>query len=306
MKKVAVVGYGSIGQRHVENFKLAGAEVAVVSRRNHQSVNALYSNIQDCLKQFKPDIVIVCQETYLHASAVRILMAESFAGLILVEKPLFDLTETNFKDFKGLNIRVMYNLRFNPLLIALKKELTNENVLSAHIYVGQNLRSWRPNRDYRHSYSARSAEGGGVLLDLSHEIDYAHWLFGSFRELVAHVDQISDLEISSSDHCSILLRGHRVSAVNIEMNYIDHSTQRFIIVNTQKNTYSVDLVQKTFKINNVQKVIESSKEESYKLMVENILHHEAEGLTGFDEAVAVLHMARTALISNQEKRWCDL
>lgn len=37
---------------------------------------------------------------------------------------------------------------------------------------------WRPDRDYRASYSA-SAHEGGVLRDLSHEIDYALWLFGA-------------------------------------------------------------------------------------------------------------------------------
>ena len=34
--------------------------------------------------------------------------------------------------------------------------------------------------NYLKSYSASKSKGGGVLLDLSHEIDYINWLFGSF------------------------------------------------------------------------------------------------------------------------------
>lgn len=306
MKKVAVVGFGSIGKRHARNFKAAGAEVAVVSRRPLTEVDLLFRTLQDCLREFKPDIVVICNETHLHHVAVKSLKSEGFTGLILVEKPVFDLTQTEVSELKDLNIRVMYNLRFNPLLRALQKEISNEALLSAHIYVGQNLKTWRSGDDYRRSYSAKADEGGGVLLDLSHEIDYSLWLFGRFRELVSCVEKISNLEILSCDHCTILLRGHQIASVNIEMNYIDHMTQRFIIVNTQNNTYHVDLVKNTFKKNNIDFNMESAMTDSYGQMVQNILQHNAEALTTFDDALEVLRIARAAMSSNQNRQWSVL
>ena len=41
--------------------------------------------------------------------------------------------------------------------------------------------NWRPKQDYHTSYSAYKNKGGGVLLDLSHELDYATWIFGSLK-----------------------------------------------------------------------------------------------------------------------------
>ena len=43
---------------------------------------------------------------------------------------------------------------------------------------GQYLPAWRPSRDYRETYTAQSAQGGGILLDASHEIDYVRWIGG--------------------------------------------------------------------------------------------------------------------------------
>ena len=40
------------------------------------------------------------------------------------------------------------------------------------------LPSWRKNIDYQSSVSAKKSLGGGVLLELSHEIDYLIWLIG--------------------------------------------------------------------------------------------------------------------------------
>ena len=82
-------------------------------------------------------------------------------------------------------IYVGYNLRFHPLLKYLKKYLSqsNDKLLSVNIYAGSYLPDWRKNTNYVKSYSASKRKGGGVELDLSHEIDYASWLFGKFNIL---------------------------------------------------------------------------------------------------------------------------
>ena len=51
-------------------------------------------------------------------------------------------------------------------------------MLSVRSSVGQYLPEWRKNTDYRKGVSARQDLGGGVLLELSHEIDYIQWIFG--------------------------------------------------------------------------------------------------------------------------------
>ena len=59
--------------------------------------------------------------------------------------------------------------------------IDNDNLLSVNIYAGSYLPQWRKNSNYIKSYSAFKNKGGGVELDLSHEIDYVTWLFGKFK-----------------------------------------------------------------------------------------------------------------------------
>jgi predicted dehydrogenase len=73
----------------------------------------------------------------------------------------------------GYNLRFSYSLkRFNELI---KKKIVGK-ILSVRCEVGQYLPDWRPNKDFRKTVSANKRLGGGVLLELSHEIDYLRWI----------------------------------------------------------------------------------------------------------------------------------
>src|SRR5690606_29956228 len=104
------------------------------------------------------------------------------------EKPLSDSLESFARAGEVLlensaKIEVAYNLRFMPSAIRLKELLTEQIVGRIHsvsIEVGQYLPDWRPATDYRKNVSACKKLGGGVLLELSHELDYLTWLFGEF------------------------------------------------------------------------------------------------------------------------------
>ena len=102
----------------------------------------------------------------------------------------------------------------------------NEKILSAHAHVGEWLPGWRPGRDYRDSNSAKKSDGGGVLRDLSHEIDYVLWLFGACRQLVAVAGHSSSLEIDSEDQASLLMKMESDSTVYVHLNYLDRPARR--------------------------------------------------------------------------------
>ena len=78
-------------------------------------------------------------------------------------------------------------------------------VVAARIAVGEYLPGWHPYEDYRTSYAARRDLGGGVILTLIHELDYAYWLFGAPRRLFAVGGHLSDLELDVEDTASILM-----------------------------------------------------------------------------------------------------
>jgi CMP-N,N'-diacetyllegionaminic acid synthase len=113
--------------------------------------------------------------------------------IILVEKPLFH----KYKNIslKKNKIFVNYNLRFNPVISFLRKIKNKNSFYSANLSCSSYLPDWRKNRNYIQTYSAKKVMGGGVLLDLSHEIDYIQSIFGKINNIeYAKILKISDLK----------------------------------------------------------------------------------------------------------------
>ena len=66
------------------------------------------------------------------------------------------------------------------------------------------LPDWRPQSDYRKGVSAIKKLGGGVLLELSHEIDYATWLFGNPISLFCSSRKLSNLDLDVEDYANLI------------------------------------------------------------------------------------------------------
>ena len=65
--------------------------------------------------------------------------------------------------------------------------------------------SWRPNSDYTKSVSAIKKLGGGVLLELSHDIDYLVWLFGNVKWVNSTIHRQGNLKIDTEDTAHVTL-----------------------------------------------------------------------------------------------------
>ena len=212
MKKVLVIGFGSIGKRHVRLLRDMGLLVHVYSRRSFPE-EIEYQSLGVALKEVDPEYVVIANETSEHFSTLNTVLSFDVPQ-VLVEKPLFTFPETPL-DIKISQVCVAYNLRFHPLLRQLRSEIEEETVLSVQVYVGQYLPNWRPHQDYRQSYSVSKALGGGVLRDLSHELDYLNWLFGPWEALTALGGHYSFLEGDSDDVFCLLLQMKHCSAVTL-------------------------------------------------------------------------------------------
>jgi len=177
--KALVIGHGSIGQRHVRILRALGCDVAIISRRE-LGFQSCYTDLLRALEEHRPEYVVVANPTSRHLETITALASAGFAGKVLVEKPLFGRSRT-FIETPFSQFAVAYNLRFHPVVQRLRELLLGEVIISAQAYVGQYLPDWRPASDYRQSYSASAAQGGGALRDLSHELDYLAWIFGGWR-----------------------------------------------------------------------------------------------------------------------------
>jgi predicted dehydrogenase len=216
--KVLVVGSGSIGQRHLRNLRAIGVddllavEPAPATAAAAAALGAAVMPSLDAALAKAPDAVIVCTPPHLHLDGAR--AALEAGAHVLVEKPLavsldgvddvLALAET-----RGRTLAVGYNWRFHAVSREVKRLLDAGAVgrpLILRVEVGQYLPDWRPQQDYRAGYNARAAMGGGILLDATHELDYAWWLCGEIKGVTAIVEKLSDLEIDVEDAALLHLR----------------------------------------------------------------------------------------------------
>ena len=115
---------------------------------------------------------------------------------------------------------VACNLRFHPCIIYLRNILS-KNILiinEVNVYCGSYLPDWRPGVNIRTIYSSNPNMGGGVHLDLFHELDYTVWLFGHPKVSKSFLRSASSLNIDSIDYANYILEYNTFNA-NIILNY---------------------------------------------------------------------------------------
>lgn len=235
-----VVGAGSIGSRHLRNLRtlgitrLAACDPDAERRKGvaQESGVQTFADLQPALADFKPSLVFVCTPPVMHVAQARAAVA---AGAhVLVEKPLsVDLEGVGALISEAAagkrQVQVGYNLRFHPGAQRLKR-LVEEGavgrILWAYAEVGQYLPDWRPQQDYRRSYTARRALGGGIILDASHELDYVTWLLGLPAEVQCMAGKVSGLEVDVEDCATILLRFREGTRADVHMDFVQRGYNR--------------------------------------------------------------------------------
>lgn len=298
--KTLVVGMGSIGVRHAQNFRAQGSEVATCSRRE-QTDWTNYSTLPEALQKFEPDYVVIANETALHQESLEtILTNHPDVRSILVEKPLFAKMPTRPLPQTD-KVKVAYNLRFHPLTQKLKSTIQDQAFVGWSSYVGQNLKGWRPQRDYRDSYSAQKSKGGGVLLDLSHEIDLFQFISGRADYITGHGGKFSALEIDSEDTFSILVKSTRCPLATIHMNYIDHLTQRHLTLHTNSATYVLDYIAGTWRDSNGVETLKFDRNESYIGLTKAFLTN-SDDVCDYESALNINRIAQQAETLGEGKR----
>ncbi|MBT9493234.1 MAG: Gfo/Idh/MocA family oxidoreductase [Paucibacter sp.] len=287
--------------RHARILQELGCSVAVVSRRDHASITT-YGEIGDAVLNHRPDYVVIANETALHHDELVRLAATGYQGTVLLEKPLFECVKPMPENqFQAL--RIAYNLRFHPVILRLKSLLEDQNILSVHCYVGQYLPGWRPETDYRHSYSAQSKMGGGVLLDLSHDLDYLNWMLGDWQKVSALGGQLSQLEITSDDIFTLLLSFGQCPIAAVQLNYLDRRGRRSLIVNTAHHTYEADLVSNKIFIDKTEETFNVQRDDTYRSMHAALLRGEFESLCSLSEALSTLKLISASRQSATNQEW---
>lgn len=250
--KVAVLGAGSIGQRHtrglVKTSKITGVKKISVFDTDTKRVKNCEKfgkivngseNMNDAIKG--SHAVFICVPTSLHIDIMKELLT-SGQFHIFMEKPLDakaegwdSLIEEHSKS--GKEFVVGYMLRKHPVMKRVKKLINKKTVgkiLYARAESGFYLPYWHPHEDYRDFYMSYKSGGGGALLDTSHEIDYLTWLFGDIKEVHASIEKISDLEITSDDLSILNCKFNSGVRAEIHLDLLQFDEERYFkIIGTE-------------------------------------------------------------------------
>lgn len=298
MTKALVIGYGSIGRRHARILSELGCDVAVVSRRQLDEVHH-FADIGDAVRTMSPDYAVVANETSGHVEAVDALAAAGFDGKLLIEKPMGGTVEKG----RFAQVAVAYNLRFHPAVSRLADILESETIVAMQVYCGQYLPDWRPGTDYRQSYSADPERGGGVLRDLSHELDLLLWLAGPCRRIAAIGGRLGALEIASDDCWALLLELERCRCATLQVNYLDRPGRRQIIVNTIGHTYVVDFAKAALICDGQAQEFAIDRDESYRAQHRAAIAGDTSYLCSLNEGARVMELIAAAERAAREHVW---
>lgn len=238
-----IVGLGSIGKRHARLAREIVPGIQVVALRHRNSQDIAEPNVDYCVTsldealQFRPQAAVIASPSSRHMD---VALPLARAGVhLLVEKPISSTAEGVLElietcQIHGVRLMTGYNMRFQLALQRFRELLLEERVgrvFSVRAEVGQFLPSWRPGTDYRQNVSAKAELGGGVLLELSHEIDYLRWLFGEVEWVSATLRKQSSLEIDVEDTAHLILGfahdvGETPVVASLNMDFVRHDTTR--------------------------------------------------------------------------------
>ena len=273
LSKILICGLGSIGRRYLRIIKRFFPDIKIaVLRSGHgpsceeiKLIDYQTSNLRESI-QWEPEAAIIASPANLHLDQA-IALGESGVPC-LIEKPL----GTGYEDLEKLKkivhlseslpMLVGYILRHYPCATLIKKKL-DENLLGkvveADFHCGSWLPKWRSDVDYLKSVSANKELGGGVLLELSHEIDIANWLLGPITLKFANLKPSGLLPINVEDRATLVAENCDGINISIRINFCSEPTTRKIKIRGEKGEISWDIVHGKLEIKNDKEVTYQDK-----------------------------------------------
>jgi predicted dehydrogenase len=296
--RALVVGAGSIGTRHARVLSGLGHQVAVVSARESDEFER-FAGIPEALSAFDPAYVVVATETARHAASVDELAGGGFHGMLLVEKPL-SVPVAALAAFD--RVGVGFNLRFHPVIARVAELLAATQVFTVEVYAGQHLSGWRPDRPLSDQYSASRARGGGVLRDLSHELDYLGRMLGGCRGAFARGGRLAEVTVDSDDAWGIVAEYERAPIVTVQLNYLDTTARRRIVATTASGTVEADVIAGIVRHGDRTEELAGERDDTYASMHRAMLEGSGTVATAA-EATATEDVIAMIEASASEARW---
>jgi len=235
--RIAVIGAGSIGRRHFDNLVSLGIDAVALPYREYAP-----NMLDGC------DAVVIASATNVRLGPIADAAARDLP--MYIEKPLAfrpdDLAEIALLTAKVAD-RSMVGLmmRYHPAFLRLS-QMDMSGALRFSFDIGHDVTQWRQNWSFSDSYAAK-AEGGGVLLDLCHELDMASVLFPDLK--IERVTSIGHQAYPGVDFSSRLSVTTPTGASgSIGMDYLTPQLHRRAVIYGVDAIYDFDFVAQRYEV----------------------------------------------------------
>ena len=320
--RFAIVGFGSAGARALQVLRelRPDAEFLVVSRSGAAGEGFRSTRSLDDVVAFEPNAVVLAGPATTRADVSR-----QIGGLtvpVFIEKPLAHTLgdAVGVLDLLGPGVehsQLGYNLRFSESLVAFRDLVRGGQfgrVVRFSAETGQYLPDWRPGKDYRETVSARADLGGGVLLELSHELDYLRWIFGEWEWVSAWTGRTSSLEIDVEDTALVTIgieSGQAETQVvgQLSLDFVRRDKTRSVTAVCESGTLRWDGISGTVEINEPSEsrwktlLTDSGSQSTYRAQWDSFLSVVEKGsapLVAMSDGVAVLRAVEAIRHSHEQ------
>jgi len=239
MTNILVVGAGSIGKRHIRNFKAHGCDVEAVEVNETARINAeketgvkIHPDLKTALESKKFDGAIIGVPARFHVECA--LECAKKGIHLLVEKPLFldfverhtneteeqhkaradkekkNLTEL-FSTIKEKNLVAMigYMNRHSEQLKFVKKILDDKvigNAATIYSENSHNAAKMHPLQNVGSWFVGHKEMGGDTMLEDSHGLNTLQFLFGEIEEVACYTGKLTSETVTSFDNMDMIVK----------------------------------------------------------------------------------------------------
>lgn len=236
--KILVIGAGSIGRRHAENMAHLGCVVDLQGWRGVDLADLAQKISQN-------DAVIIATATQIRVELIE--LAAAAGKPVYVEKPLcFTVQELAAIERCAAPVadRSMlgYMMRYHPAFRALA-DADLSDTFRFDMVIGHDVTQWRQNWTFSSSYAAEPL-GGGVLLDLCHELDMAITLFPQLS--LGAVDSIGHAAYPNVDMATRVALSAPGLSGSVSMDYLAPRLIRETMICGHNQTHRFDFASQTY------------------------------------------------------------
>lgn len=303
--KIVIIGTGSVNTIHQrvlrkinKNFKILSISTRKIEKYKNKDFNELI--------KFNPDYILICSPSTFHYKHLQLIEKYFRKKIVLIEKPLF----SDFKKLnKSLNNKyfVGYNLRFHPVIKFLKNYLKGKKIYFVRVNCSSYLPSWRKGKNYLDTVTSNKNLGGGVLLELSHEIDYLLWIFKKINIVNVINKKISDLKINTDDFLSLNAITSNRALINLTINFFSKIQNREIFIDGKNFNLCANVLKNSINLieGKKKKIIKFNKftmEDTYKFENLNILNKNFKDICSIKEGINLLKFISIVRRKNLNKR----